>query len=723
MKKILLIMALLVTVPFYAQKRVAAKIQELNNSGVSFKNFSPLTVTEGSKDYDIVDNETYATINNNILETIYKTKPETIALTIPYQGNDITINLYKVNIFANGFHMDTDKEKDYAYKHGVYYRGIIKNDNNSLASFSFFEKEMSGIISNQEHKNIVVGKLAKRNNFSEYIIYSDNELNVDNPFICSSADEIDEEIKAQKFGKKSALSQQSTETLKCVGIYYEVDYDMFIENLGSEDVTANWLTTLFNNIQTLYYNDGIDISLKSFFIWTTPDPYSGVDSEDYLYDFLEHSQSNPFDGDLGQLLAEDEGGLGGLAPLNGVCSAPYNGSYVDVNDAYLQEVPLYSWSVQASAHEIGHQLGSPHTHACAWNGNNTAIDGCYDVEGSCSTPPIPSNGGTIMSYCHLTNVQINLANGFGEQPAQLIRDVVNNSGCLASECESGLCDTTIIDLGIVDNSIENFSIEWSDSGETNAWEVTVGPVNTPSEGTWTEVNTPNVNITGLEPNTYYTFKVRNVCEQGTSQIQEIMFVTDADWCTGYYYMDTNIDGQNYSNNQNITRTFTPSEENKIIKVEFVSFSLENGYDYLTVYDGADTSAPLIGNFTGAFITNEFTSTAEDGSLTFVFSSDDTETDEGWVAYVECVDAPANRLNENSFSNFSYYPNPTNSVINISAGEEITEVKVYAVSGQLLFTRKVNATQAAIDISALANGVYFFKATNNIKETNFRVVKQ
>ena len=722
MKKILLIMAFLVAMPFYAQKRVAAKIEKLNNSGVSFKNFSPLTVTEGSRDYDIVDNETYATINNNVLETIYKTKPETLELTIPYQGNNITMNLYKVNIFADSFHMDTDKEKDYAYQHGVYYRGIVKNDTNSLASFSFFEKEMSGIVSNQEHRNIIVGKLAKLHNFSEYIIYSDAELNVDNPFICASTDEIDEQIKAQKFGKKSALSQQSTETLKCVGIYYEVDYDMFIENLGSEEVTANWLTSLFNNVQTLYDNDGVDISLKSFFIWTTPDPYSGVDSEDYLYDFLEHSELNPFDGDLGQLLAEDEGGLGGLAPLNGVCNPFYNGSYVDVNDAYLEDVPLSSWSVQASAHEMGHQLGSQHTHACAWNGNDTAIDGCYEVEGNCATPPIPPSGGTIMSYCHLTNVGVNLANGFGDQPAQLIRDVVNNSGCLASECESGLCDVTVSGIEITNTTLENFSIEWQDNSASTAWDVAINTVNSP-ETEWTEVNTKNVNITGLAPNTYYTFKVRNICEQGASQIQEITFATDADWCTGYYYMDTNVDGQNYSNNQNFTRTFKPSEEGKVIKVEFLSFSLENTYDYLTVYDGADTSAPLLGNFTGNIITNEFVSTAEDGSLTFVFSSDDSETDEGWVAYVDCEDAPANNINENSFSNFSYYPNPANSVINISASEEITEVKVYAVSGQLLYTRKVNANQATIDISALANGVYFFKATNNTKETNFRVVKQ
>ena len=56
-------------------------------------------------------------------------------------------------------------------------------------------------------------------------------------------------------------------------------------------------------------------------------------------------------------------------------------------------------------HEQGHLMGSRHTHACVWNGNNTAIDGCgpaagYGYEGSCSGAPIPSGGGTIMSYCH-----------------------------------------------------------------------------------------------------------------------------------------------------------------------------------------------------------------------------------------------------------------------------------------------------------------------------------
>lgn len=719
-------MALLVTVPFYAQKRVAAKVQQLNNSGISFKEFSPLTATEGSKDYDIVDNETYATINNNVIQTIYETKPETIELSIPYQGSSINVSLYKVNILAQDFHADTDKENDFAYKYGVHYRGIIKNDNESLVSFSFFKNKMSGLISNQEHKNIVVARLKKERNTSEYIIYSDSELNVSNSFECATSDELPE---GKSFGRRNALSTQNTETARCVTIYYEVDHDMYLANNSSTQETGDWLTSLFNNIQTLYDNDGIDISLKSFFIWTTPDSYSGTTSEDYLMQFFNNYENQNFDGDLGQLLAEDEGGLGGLAFLNGVCNDPINVSYVDVNDNIVQEVPFYSWSVHAAAHELGHQLGSPHTHACAWNGNNTAIDGCgilggAQPEGDCATGPIPDNGGTIMSYCHLLgDTGINLANGFGEQPTQLITDVVNFSSCLASTCEGINCENGIGNINIDDTSIDNYTVTWSDSNNTTGlWDVMLHQATESGGSGWTEINTGAVNIQGLQPNTYYILKIRSVCsEGGTSEIKEVLFATDADWCEGQTFTDPSGANGTYNINQNIVRTFTPTEENKKIKVTFTEFELEESFDFLTVYDGPDTSSPVIGNFTGNIINNQITSTAADGSLTFEFTSDDLINALGWVASVECVNALS--TNNNSFNNFAYYPNPANSVINISAGEEITEVKVYAISGQLLFTRKVNATQAAIDISALANGVYFFKATNDNKETNFRVVKQ
>jgi hypothetical protein len=104
-------------------------------------------------------------------------------------------------------------------------------------------------------------------------------------------------------------------------------------------------------------------------------------------------------------------------------------------------VPTYSWSVMVVAHEFGHLFGSRHTHACVWNGNNTAIDGCAGAtEGGCSLPGNPSGGGTIMSYCHL-NVGINFSLGFGPQPANVIVSNVNNASCLGNCCPSNITIT------------------------------------------------------------------------------------------------------------------------------------------------------------------------------------------------------------------------------------------------------------------------------------------
>lgn len=101
-------------------------------------------------------------------------------------------------------------------------------------------------------------------------------------------------------------------------------------------------------------------------------------------------------------------------------------------------------------HEFGHLFGSRHTHACIWNGNNTAIDGCGSCQENadpnipgcnwCTQPPVPSNGGTIMSYCHITSAGINFSLGFGPQPGNVIRDRVANGSCLSAcdPCPPGM---------------------------------------------------------------------------------------------------------------------------------------------------------------------------------------------------------------------------------------------------------------------------------------------
>ena len=99
--------------------------------------------------------------------------------------------------------------------------------------------------------------------------------------------------------------------------------------------------------------------------------------------------------------------------------------------------PTYSWTANVVTHEMGHSLGSRHTHSCVWpiGGNIRAIDSCYYSEGGCfSDNQIRPRVGTIMSYCHLwpTNQGggVNLASGFGPLPGDTIRLRYAQAGCL-----------------------------------------------------------------------------------------------------------------------------------------------------------------------------------------------------------------------------------------------------------------------------------------------------
>ncbi len=106
-------------------------------------------------------------------------------------------------------------------------------------------------------------------------------------------------------------------------------------------------------------------------------------------------------------------------------------------------------------------FGSQHTHACVWNGNKTAIDGCYNIEGSCPNPGIPSpqQGGTIMSYCHLTNAGIKFSNGFGLQPGNVIRSKVAAASCLTSCLPDGGGTECELNKVILEINTDNYPSE------------------------------------------------------------------------------------------------------------------------------------------------------------------------------------------------------------------------------------------------------------------------
>lgn len=126
-----------------------------------------------------------------------------------------------------------------------------------------------------------------------------------------------------------------------------------------------------------------------------------------------------------------------------------------------------------------------------------------------------------------------------------------------------------------------------------------------------------------------------------------------------FYDDGGIDN-NYSDSYEGVITFLPSEEGKKIQIDFTFFELVKygSSDYVKIYNGNSTSAPLIGKYYGA--TGEsysnlpdeiIKSEAEDGSLTVKFSSGSAANKAGWEAIVSNYIPPAmTYVSSNSIQN-------------------------------------------------------------------------
>ena len=67
-------------------------------------------------------------------------------------------------------------------------------------------------------------------------------------------------------------------------------------------------------------------------------------------------------------------------------------------------------------------------------------------------------------------------------------------------------------------------------------------------------------------------------------------------CSGVFYDSGGTN--NYGNNENIVMTICPDAGGDFIQLNFTLFSTQLNADVLTIYDGSDTTAPIIGSYSG-----------------------------------------------------------------------------------------------------------------------------
>lgn len=431
-----------------------------------------------------VTNADFLKLNTMALKTMLEQKNEGIRIHLPNgNGQFFEIDMVQFNILATGFKVNEEGENGRVtanYNSGLYYRGVVNGMPGSFAAFSFFENEMYGVFSIPGVGNYSITPntmIAARG--TDYILYNDADLKIiRNTPECKSDEMLVERLESNLAGRNVYNN------CKDVEVMLTADYATYVSRSSSSTNVANYLTSIFNVLSVIYRNEGIYTSIKSLNVNTASDDYQSLaqSSTAFLDKFGQLTMNNLGGADLAHLVSTRYNGtMGGVAWLDVLCynynasqfSGPYAFSNIYANET-IGTFPTYTWNVEVLTHEMGHNLGSNHTHNCtAWSGG--PIDGCaptYNAgyaEGTCANGPLPSGTvkGTIMSYCHLLNyVGISFSNGFGPQPGNFVRNRVSTRTCVANyvpDTTMTITNTTLNATRECTNSSTGLTYYWNDN--------------------------------------------------------------------------------------------------------------------------------------------------------------------------------------------------------------------------------------------------------------------
>lgn len=473
-----------------SQKRTAVQLEK-------YSLFTPTTVRT-TADSSFIGKAIIAkmSVNEAELKRLETQQKSFLQISVPIAGNKMMeLELVPYTVFAPSFKIRNAAGQPLPWDaDGRFFHGIIKGDEHSVASVSIINGEISGVISSRKGNF----NLVKEATSSNYLFFHEQDLKKQPTLNCFT-----QEVPLSAMERELLKSSDVITNIACgsVEIYIEADHQLYLDQGSSMTNTINYVTALFSKVATLYTNENLSIVISEIKIWNTVDPYAGGTSSLQVLNEFQAQLGSAFNGRVALLLS-GRGIGGGIAFQNVLCSKEFAFAVAGNLESVVPDLPIYSWSVMVVAHELGHSFGSPHTHNCSWPGG--AIDNCVTPEGNCAPGPVPENGGTIMSYCNYTSYGINLANGFGLLPGNLMRSRAQH--CLGSTLSpSQLATQEIYDTQAL--------VTWLHANGNYTVQYRALP-----SGSWVTAavtKTKHAYITSLTPNTAYEWRVNADCSEFT----------------------------------------------------------------------------------------------------------------------------------------------------------------------------------------------------------------
>ncbi len=458
-------------------------------------------------------------INSKLIESLHK--KHDFMITIPVSDDySVDIKLYPSDITSAGYALYDAKRNELKISRISYYKGVVADDPRSMVQMTVTDQDVRVVIIDAHG----IYNLGPMTSGDGYMLFNDQELG-EFPFECGTGS--GQKIQLEDFPVIDGVSLQKSG--QCVKVHVEVDhrsYQSFNQNAqAAEQFALASFAQVAVLFEYLYENssNSIPIEVSSVRVWTSPDSYGAESSVgNALPAVAQAVDPASFDADMVHLIsAQNRNSYGGIAYVSCRGSGPCKATTIGTNVPFAVSqtsmsyagVPNYSWTINVLAHEMGHNMGAPHTQACAWGPNdNVAIDGCFTIEGSCADPGFPSGLGSVMSYCHFAGrpgISFDLA--FGQEVGDHIYDeylfaasnFLTSCGTTPPPPPEVFCETAMIisedvtvdfessALGIWSNALDD-DLDWQiNSGSTPSSNTGPDQANDGSNYFYVEASSPN----------------------------------------------------------------------------------------------------------------------------------------------------------------------------------------------------------------------------------------
>jgi len=163
----------------------------------------------------------------------------------------------------------------------------------------------------------------------------------------------------------------------------------------------------------------------------------------------------------------------------------------------------------------------------------------------------------------------------------------------------------------------------------------------------------------------------------------------------------------------------PEEEYNLLV--YVSTDGGNTFSSTPVYDMRNDQ-PEFENWTVTQAAVNIASLAGQSNVKIKFNYYGTNGAQMLIDNVTIEDATS--ISENVATGVNIYPNPANTVLNVTASSEINTVEIYSLTGAKVATINGNGTNVKVNVADYANGMYFVKIITNDGTTTkkFNVVR-